>query len=77
MEIAPTSHLRVNGASIVDDSDTAVRLQGPCLGGWMNMEKLHYRVSRFGDVAATRGAEGHGPRDIRGVLRSVSHRLFR
>ena len=40
MEIAPTSYLRVNGASIVDDSDTAVRLQGPCLGGWMNMENF-------------------------------------
>jgi hypothetical protein len=26
MEIAPTSYLRVNGASIVDGSDTAVRL---------------------------------------------------
>ena len=38
MEIAPTSYLRVNGASIVDGSDAAVRLQGPCLGGWMNME---------------------------------------
>jgi endoglucanase len=40
MEIAPTRYLRVNGASIVDDSDTAVRLQGPCLGGWMNMENF-------------------------------------
>ena len=40
MEIAPTSYLRVNGASIVDDSGTAVRLQGPCLGGWMNMENF-------------------------------------
>ena len=76
MEIAPTSYLRVNGASIVDDSDTAVRLQGPCLGGWMNMENFitGYPAS---DVAATRAAEGHGPRDIRGVLRAVSHRLFR
>ena len=40
MEIAPTSYLRVNGASIVDGSDTAVRLQGPCRGGWMNMENF-------------------------------------
>ena len=40
MEIARTSYLCVNGASIVDGSGTPVRLQGPCLGGWMNMENF-------------------------------------
>jgi endoglucanase len=40
MEIAPTSYLRVDGASIVDGSGTSVRLQGHCLGGWMNMENF-------------------------------------
>jgi endoglucanase len=40
MEIAPTSYLRVDGASIVDGSGTPVRLQGHCLGGWMNMENF-------------------------------------
>src|SRR5215212_245407 len=40
MEIAPTSYLRVSGASIVDGSGMLVRLQGPCLGGWMNMENF-------------------------------------
>ena len=33
VDIAPTSYLRVNGASIVDGSGTAARLQGYCLGG--------------------------------------------
>src|SRR5688572_12199467 len=38
--VAPTSYLRVDGASIVDGSGTPVRLQGHCLGGWMNMENF-------------------------------------
>jgi endoglucanase len=40
MEIAPRSYLRVDGASIVDGSGTPIRLQGHCLGGWMNMENF-------------------------------------
>jgi endoglucanase len=40
MEIASTSYLRVDGASIVNGSGTPVRLQGHCLGGWMNMENF-------------------------------------
>jgi endoglucanase len=35
-----TGYLRVEGASIVDGSGSAVRLQGYCLGGWMNMENF-------------------------------------
>ncbi|MDT7577519.1 MAG: endoglucanase, partial [Pseudonocardiales bacterium] len=37
---APGGYLRVEGASIVDGTGSPVRLQGFCLGGWMNMENF-------------------------------------
>ena len=56
-----TGYLSVEGASLVDGSGSTVRLQGYCLGGWMNMENFitGYPGSETLQRRALRKAMGH------------------
>lgn len=65
--LTQTAYLRVEGASIVDGSGSAVRLQGYCLGGWLNMENF---------ITGFPGSETLGRRALRKAMGAEAYEAF-